>query len=324
MTITRRQIFTHGAAGLAIPALFTGSRPAAAQDAAPARIGVAIPAATHGWTGGLNYHTERTINAMKQAFPSLDFILTTAGDVQTQVNNIEDLVAQQIDALVILPMESDPLTAPVRAAKERGVFITTVDRGLGEDGIEDLYVGGNNPQYGTIAAEYFKSKLPGGGKIVVMRGIPTAIDNIRIDAFNAALEGSGVDVLDMQYANWNPDKGFELMQDYLSRFPEIDGVWAGDDDAALGAHAAIEQAGRQKEMALLGGSGMNRVIKMIMDGDSLIDADIFYPPTLIIPAIEVTAMRYATQAPISGRYVLNSPLITKQNAAEYYFPDSPY
>lgn len=324
MSITRRQIFTHGAAGLALPVLAVGIRPAAAQDAAPARIGIAIPAATHGWTGGLNYHTERTIAAMTQAFPSLEFILTTAGDIQTQVNNIEDLVAQQIDALVILPMESDPLTAPVKAAKERGVFITTVDRGLGEEGIEDLYVGGNNPQYGTIAAEYFKSKLPDGGKIVVMRGIPTAIDNIRIDAFNAALAGSGVEVLDMQYANWNPDKGFEVMQDYLSRFPQIDGVWAGDDDAALGAHAAIGQAGRQEEMILLGGSGMNRVIKMIMDGDSLIDADIFYPPTLIIPAIEITAMRYATQAPISGQYVLNSPLITKDNAEDYYFPDSPY
>lgn len=128
----------------------------------------------------------------------------------------------------------------------------------------------------------------------------------------------------MQHANWNPDKGFEVMQDYLTRFSQIDGVWAGDDDAALGAKAAIEPSGRAGEMKLLGGSGMNRVIKMIMDGDPLIDADIFYPPTLIIPAIEVTAMRYATQAPIRGRYVLDSPLITAADAADYYFPDSPY
>jgi ribose transport system substrate-binding protein len=234
------------------------------------------------------------------------------------------MVAQGIDALVILPFESDPLTAPVKAAKAKGVFITSVDRGLAEEGIEDLYVGGNNPQYGVVAAEYFKEKLPQGGKIVVMRGIPTAIDNIRIEAFETALEGSGVEILDMQYANWNPDKGFEVMQDYLVRFPKIDGVWAGDDDAALGAKAAIEQSGRQGEMALLGGSGMNRVIKLIMDGNGGFDADIFYPPTLIIPAIELTAMKYATQAPIHGQYVLDSPLITRDNAADYYFPDSPY
>lgn len=319
MKLNRRTMLAAGAAGLALPAAL----PARAQDKT-ARIGIAIPAATHGWTGGLNFHTERTIKALEAAFPQLEFVLTTAGDVQAQVNNVEDLIARQIDALVILPMESAPLTEPVKAAKARGIFITTVDRGLSEEGVEDLYVGGNNPQYGIEAAEYFKTRLPKGGKIVVMRGIPTAIDNIRIEAFQKVLDGTGVEILDMQYANWNPDKAFEVMQDYLTRFPQIDGVWAGDDDAALGAKAAIEQAGRQEGMLLLGGSGMNRVIKMIMDGDAVIDADIFYPPTLIIPAIEVTAMRYATQAPIRGRYVLDSPLITRENAAEFYFPDSPY
>ncbi len=319
MKLTRRLILAAGAAGLTL----STALPAAAQEKI-AKIGIAIPAATHGWTGGLNFHTERTIKAMEAAFPQLEFVLTTAGDVQTQVNNVEDLIAQQIDALVILPMESDPLTEPVKAAKDRGIFITAVDRGLSEEGVEDLYVGGNNPQYGVVAAEYFKGKFPDGGKIVVMRGIPTAIDNIRIEAFQKTLEGSGIEILDMQYANWNPDKAFEVMQDYLTRFPEIDGVWAGGDDAALGARAAIEQAGREEGMVLLGGSGMNRVIKMIMDGDKLIDANIFYPPTLIAPAIEVTAMRYATQSPIRGRYVLDSPLITKDNAEEFYFPDSPY
>lgn len=321
MRLSRRNILAVGSAGLVLPA--TTILPAAAQEKT-ARIGVAIPAATHGWTGGLNFHTQRTIQSMQAAFPQIEFILTTSGDVQGQVNNVEDLVAQQIDALIILPMESDPLTEPVKAAKDRGIFITAVDRGLAQEGIEDLYVGGNNPQYGAVAGEYFRTKLPNGGKIVVMRGIPTAIDNIRIEAFQKVLEGSGVEILDMQYANWNPDKAFEVMQDYLTRFPQIDGVWAGDDDAAIGARAAIEQAERQDGMVLLGGSGMNRVIKMIMDGDTLIDADIFYPPTLIQPAIEVTAMRYATQSPIRGRYVLDSPLITKENAAEFYFPDSPY
>ncbi|WP_210527631.1 substrate-binding domain-containing protein [Rubellimicrobium arenae] len=320
MTITRRHMLAASAAVLAL----AGATPGFAQEENGATIGVSIPAATHGWTGGLNYHAERTIAAMEAAFPQIDFILTTAATADEQVSNVEDLRAQGVDALVILPFESDPLTGPVKAAAEEGIFITTVDRGLSEEGIEDLYVGGNNPGYGTIAAQYFLDKMPEGGKIVVMRGIPTAIDNIRIEAFQKALEGSGVEILDMQYANWNPDKGFEVMQDYLTRFAEIDGVWAGDDDAALGAKAAIEQAGREGEMVLLGGSGMNKVIDMIMKDDPLIDADIFYPPTLIIPAIELTAMRFATQAPIAGQYVLDSPLITSENAAEYYFPESPY
>lgn len=318
--VSRRSFMAAGAAGLTLPAAF----PAMAQEAEPARIGIAIPTATHGWTGGLNYHTERSIEAIEAAFPNISFTLAAAGDVSGQANNVEDLAAQGLDALVILPMESDPLTEPVKSAKAAGMFVTAVDRGLAEEGIEDLYVGGNNPQYGTIAAEYFKDKFPDGGRIVVLRGIPTVIDNIRIEAFQQVLDGSGIEILDMQHANWNPDQGFEVMQDMLARFPEIDGVWAGDDDAALGARDAIDQAGRTEGMVLLGGSGMNRVIRMIMDGDPMIDADIFYPPTLIVPAIAVTAMRFALQAPIQGNYLLDSPLITAENAAEFYFPDSPY
>lgn len=295
----------------------------AAAYAADATIGISIPAADHGWTGGLVYHTKRTVDAMKKAFPNIDFVIVTSSSATQQVNDIEDLMSRKINALVVLPQESDPLTEPVKAAKAKGVFVTVVDRGLAEKNIEDLYVGGDNPQYGTAAAEYFKKKFPNGGKIVVMRGIPTAIDNIRIDAFNAALKGTKIEVLDMQYANWNPDKGFEVMQDYLQRFPKIDGVWAGDDDAALGAIEAIKQA-KRKGVTVLGGSGMNKVVKLVKDGDEIVDADIFYPPTLIIPAIELTTMKFATQAPINGRYVLGSPLITKENASEYYFPDAPY
>lgn len=286
-------------------------------------IGVSIPAATHGWTGGLNYHAERTIKQMKGAFPTLDFVLVASGSAQQQVNDIEDLASRGIDALVILPFESDPLTGPVKSLKQRGVFITAVDRGLAEEGVQDLYVGGDNEEYGRVAAEYFKKKFPNGAKIVAMRGIPTALDNIRVDAFNKALKGSNIEVLDMQYANWNSDKGFEVMQDYLQRFPEIDGVWAADDDTALGAVAAIEQSGRQG-ISVIGGCGMNTVIKMVMDGHPMIESSIFSPPSVIVPAIELVAMRYATQAPIVGRYILDSPLITKENAAEYYFPESPY
>jgi len=305
------------AGGLALAAL------AGPGHAADATIGISIPAADHGWTGGLVYHTKQTVEKMKAAFPNIDFVVVTSSSASQQVNDIEDLMARKINALVVLPQESDPLTEPVKAAKAKGVFVAVVDRGLSEPNIEDLYVGGDNPQYGIAAAEYFKKKFPNGGKIVVMRGIATAIDNIRIEAFKKALEGSKIEILDMQYANWNPDKGFEVMQDYLQRFPQIDGVWAGDDDAALGAMEAIKQSER-KGIAVLGGSGMNKVIALVKDGNEMVDADIFYPPTLIIPAIELVTMKFATKAPINGRYVLGSPLITRDNAAEYYFPDAPY
>lgn len=95
------------------------------------RIGVSIPAATHGWTGGVNYWADVTAKRLEETYPQLDIIVVTAGSAAEQVNDLEDLVAiHQIDALVILPFESDPLTGPVEQLKQQGIFITVVDRGL--------------------------------------------------------------------------------------------------------------------------------------------------------------------------------------------------
>jgi ribose transport system ATP-binding protein len=71
---------------------------------------------------------------MHEAFANVIFVLTTASTVNDQVNQLDDLAARHIDALVVLPMESDPLTEPTKALKEKGIFITVIDRGLSESG----------------------------------------------------------------------------------------------------------------------------------------------------------------------------------------------
>ena len=289
------------------------------------KIGVSIPAATHGWTGGVNYWANVAEKRLEATYPNVDFIVVTAGSAAEQVNDLEDLLAiHQIDALVILPFESDPLTEPVRFVKSQGVFVTVVDRGLSQEGIEDVYVAGNNAAMGRVSGEYIVDRLGGRGKIVILRGIPTAIDNERFDAFMEVIEGTDIEVLAWQYAYWNRDDGFEVMQDFLTRFPEIDAVWAQDDDIAIGVIEAVRQAGREKELFIVPGAGMKEIVQRVMNGDELVPVTLSYPPAMIATAMEVTALRYVSDAPILGVYILDSPLITKENAAEYYFPDSPF
>lgn len=288
-------------------------------------IGVSIPAATHGWAGGLNFHAEQTKARLEQAYPDLKVVLVTAGSASEQANDLEDLVAiHRMDALVILPFESAPLTGPVRNAKRRGVFVTVVDRGLSEPGIQDVYVAGNNAEMGRVSAEYISERLDGEGKVVVLRGMPTVIDEQRFDGFMSAIEGSDVEVLDDQYANWNRDDGFTVMQDFLSRFPKIDAVWAQDDDIAIGVIQAVRQARRQDELFIVGGGGMKDIVKRVMDGNELTPVDVLYPPSMISTAMELTALKFVSGSPIEGEYILGSPLITQDNAEDYYFPDSPF
>ena len=288
-------------------------------------IGVSIPAATHGWAGGLNYHADETRQRLEEQYPGLSIIIVTAEDATEQANDLEDLVAVRgIDALVILPFESTALTGPVRNVKRQGVFVTVVDRGLAEPGIDDVYVAGDNRGMGRVSGEYFRQRLPGGGDIVVLRGIPTVIDEQRFNGFMEAIDGSGINVLDHQYANWNRDDGFTVMQDFLSRFSSIDGVWAQDDDIAIGVIQAVRQARREDEMFIVGGGGMKDIVRRVMDGDSLTPVDVLYPPAMISTAMELTALRFTAGIPIQGEFLLESPLITEENAEQYYFPNSPF
>lgn len=303
-------------AALGVPAI------AMAQDYT---IGVSIPAATHGWTGGVNYHAEQAKERLEGLHPNIEFTISTASNPGEQANDLEDLVSlRNIDALVVLPFESGPLTDPVRRVKEEGVFVTVVDRGLTEDGISDLYVAGNNHELGRVSGEYIRERLDGAGDIVVLRGIPTVIDDERVEGFQSAIEGSDINILDMQHANWNRDDGFEVMQDFLARFDTIDAVWAQDDDIALGVIEAVRQAEREDELFIVGGAGMKDIIERVMKGDDLVPVDVLYPPAMIATAMDLTVQHFVSNGPVLGEYILGSPLITEENAKQYYYPDSPF
>ncbi|WP_061933647.1 substrate-binding domain-containing protein [Aureimonas sp. AU22] len=288
-------------------------------------IAVSIPAADHGWTAGVVYHAQKAAEEVKAAFPDIDVVVKTSPTAPAQVSAVEDLSAGgKLDALVILPHSSEELTTPVQAVKEDGVFVTVVDRGLTDPSIQDLYVAGDNIAVGQTTAEFLVDKLGGKGDVVVLRGIPTVIDDERIKGFEDGLKGSDIKILDIQYANWNRDDAFGLMQDYLAKYPKIDAVWANDDDMLLGVLEAIGQSSRKDIKYALGGNGMKEIIEKVMAGDAMTPIETPYPPSMIKTAIYMTAANLSGQVPIRGSVKLDAPLITKDNAAEYYFPDSPF
>lgn len=297
----------------------------AAGTAAGQTIAVSIPAADHGWTAGIVYHANAAAKEMKAAFPKLQIIVKTSPSASAQVSAIEDLSAtRKLDGLVILPHSSEELTTPVKAIKEKGTFITVVDRGLNDPHIQDLYVAGDNIAVGYNTAKYLVQKLGGKGNLVVLRGIPTVIDDERIKGFQDGIAGTGLKVLDIQYANWNSDEAFKLMQDYLAKYPQIDAVWANDDDMLLGVLEAIKQSKRKEIKYALGGNGMKEIVQKVMAGDAVTPIETPYPPSMIKTAIYLTAAHFAGQAPVRGAVKLDAPLITKENAKEYYFPESPF
>lgn len=312
-------------------------------------IGVAIPAATHGWPAGVIWWAEQT---MKQ-FPAsqVKWEFQQAGNSAEQAAQIEAMLVKGIDGLVVLPFDSDTPLPAIKNAKAQGVYVVSVDRGLREP-VADIYVSGDNRAFGRESARFMAEKLNGEGKIVILRGMQVEID---VERYEGAMEvfnqHEGIEVLGAEHGNWNRANAHDVMAAFLTKFDHIDAVWASDDDMALGVEQAIKEAGRQDEMWVLGGAGMKGMVKRVQDGDPMFPADITYPPGMIgagialcvanltggdelgmydkIPAhlrVSKDELHGPGQTARQSQRKITVPvtLITPENAAEFYFPDSVY
>lgn len=297
-----------------------------AQPAKKVRIGVSVPAADHGWTAGIGWWAKRAM----QLYPQIEWRYSTAQNPEKQIADIEDMMVKGVDGLVILATESAPLTPVAKQAHEKGIFIVNVDRGFLEP-VADVFLEGDNKAFGRKSAEFMVEKLKGKGSIVVLEGIPCTVNTDRV---NAAMEVfkryPDIKVLGQQPAMWNREKGLQVMENFLTQFKKIDAVWAQDDDIALGAMQAIKEAGREKEMWIFPGAGMKEVVKMVMDKDPMIPANITYSPSMIAAGIHMAAstlrdgQREKVMEFMPRHLMIDVELITPDNAKQYYFPESVY
>ena len=314
-----------------------------ATDTKPV-IGVAIPAADHGWTAGVGWWAEK----MQKDNAAVDWQYQRAADIKTQADQVEAMLTKGVDALVLQPIDSDGLIPVVKRAREQGVYVVTVDRGL-RDSSADLYIAGNNATFGSEAAKFMSEKLGGKGKIVILRGVSCIVDTERFDGAKAVFDQyPDIEILGDQPGEWNREKSHAVMQDFLTKFDHIDAVWAADDDMALGAEQAIREAGRQDEMWIIGGACMKDIVKRILEKDPMYPANVTYPPEMIaagmgfalakVTKAEDAAAFLPPQLGIDSAaaakaledgdkqtdFILETRLVTPENAQDFYFPESPF
>lgn len=303
--------------------------PVNAFAAEKVKIGISIPSADHGWTGGIVWWAQKAVEDWKGKDADIEFFLVTADSPAKQIGDVEDLMVKEIDALVILPHDSAPLTPVVEEVYNSGIYTVVVDRGLTKEA-QHVYVAGDNPGLGRVSAEWMAEEMGGKGKIVVLEGIPCVINTERVEAFNEVMaKYPDIEIMDSQPAHWSTQKGLEIMENYLQKYDQIDAVWAQDDDVLKGVLQAYKESGRDDIKLFLGGAGSKDIVKMVMDGDPLVRADVTYPPSMIATSISL-AVKGLRGVPLDGFYqmkipsrvILASELIVQENAKDYYYPDS--
>jgi len=324
--MTRFFFYSLSVLSVFLSACSTPQRHATSAANAPEKleIGISVPAADHGWTAGVIWWAKE---AMK-LYPDVEWTLATAENPDKQIKDLETMMTQGLDAIVVLATESAPITPVAEEIKKRGILLVNVDRGFTKP-VADLFIEGDNKAFGRKSAEFIVNRLNGKGKIVILEGIPSTVNTDRVEAaMEVFRRHPGIEILDRQTGMWNRQKALDVMQTILLKHPHIDAVWAADDDMALGAEQAIKEAGREKEMWILGGAGMKDIVKRVMENDPLYPADITYPPSMIAVGIHeaVSILRDGNREKVlqfMPRHILiDVELITPENAKDYYFPDS--
>jgi ribose transport system substrate-binding protein len=261
-------------------------------------------------------------------YPDVEWTLATAENPDKQIKDLETMMVKGVDAVVVLATESAPITPIAKEIHERGILLINVDRGFLEP-VADVFIEGDNKAFGRKSAEFMVQKLGGKGKIVILEGIPSTVNTDRVEAaLEVFAQYPEIQILDRQTGMWNRQKSLDVMQVFLTKHKQIDAVWASDDDMALGVEQAIREAGREREMWILGGAGMKEIVKKVMDRDPMYPADITYPPSMIAVGVHkaVSILRDGKRDEIMKfmpkHLMIDCELILPENAKDYYFPDS--
>jgi ribose transport system substrate-binding protein len=243
--------------------------------------------------------------------PELTVIFKDAqNDTLQQRAQVEEFVSQPVDLLIISPKEAQPLTGPVAAAMDAGIPVIVLDRKLVGDKYTQ-FIGADNKKIGHAAGEWNKKTLNGKGNVVELEGLMTSTPGQdRHAGFAEAIAGSDIKVIFQADMKWLEPEARKEMASALSRFPDIDLVYAHNDDGAHGAYLAAHAAGRDKQIKFVGIDALPQEgLAYVKQG--ILDATFQYP-TGGADAIQ-NALKILHGEKVPKTITLGSRLFTKEN-----------
>ncbi|NLF78487.1 MAG: sugar ABC transporter substrate-binding protein [Chloroflexi bacterium] len=257
-------------------------------------------------------------------YSNIEMIVTDAnGDAAKLTSDVEDVLAQGVDGIIISggPLEAAP--AALDAIEAAGVPVVLVDRKL-KGGNYTSWIGPDNYTIGVQDGQYIAERLGGEGRLVVVRGGPED-NSIGLDRTNGMLsivEATNIEVVKApNFGDWSEDGGFTVMADMLAQYDAIDAVFCENDSMCLGAQKAIQDAGRTEEMFLVGVDGQKEALLQILNGTNYAATGLNNSDQIGRAAFHrLMAILAGAAAPQDT--VLPSPVITIDNVARFYNPDS--
>lgn len=250
-------------------------------------------------------------------------IVDGQGDINKQVNDIETLYNQEVDAILCIANSGDAVAPILGRATRDGVV--TVPFNLPVSGENwSTYVGTNPENKGKALGAWLKEAIGGKGKIVALGGLPG--NSYTAAAWKGAQEalGDDVEVLAFRDAYWEEDRAKVVMADLIAAYPEIDGVWCDGGQDAAGAMKALLDAGRP--LVPVTGDDYNGLLKLYAaekPNHPNFDIGLMSEPTWESALALQAALTLLRGGEVAKRQIIQPQLITAANYEEYIRPDLP-
>ncbi|NLI90144.1 MAG: D-ribose ABC transporter substrate-binding protein [Epulopiscium sp.] len=240
------------------------------------------------------------------------FVTDAQDDPAVQMKDIENLITKNPDAIIIDPCDSDAIVASVEACNDAGIPVFTMDR-ESNGGEVVAHIGYDAIKSGNMAAQYLVDSLEGSGKIVELQGIMgTNVAQDRSEGFNEIIDDNpDMEIVASQVADFDRAKAMSVMENILQANPEIDGLYAANDEMLLGALEAIEAAGRSEEIVKIGCDAIDDTIEALKAGR--VEATIAEPPFFLGKAILNAAYEHINGEIIDKYVILDNNLVTQDN-----------
>ncbi len=196
-------------------------------------------------------------------------------DFAAQVEAVESYITQQFDAIVIAPADSKAMVEPIKKALDAGIHVINIDVALDQDamadaGIDLAFFGPDNRAGAKLAGDALGQALGEGGKVVILEGNPEADNGVqRRLGFEDSVAEYGLELLDSRTAHWETEEANQLMTNFLTQYPDVQGVMAANDSMALGVVKALDAAGKTGEVQVVGFDNIPAVHPLIEDGTML-------------------------------------------------------
>ncbi len=257
-----------------------------------------------------------TEDAVKKINPSAKVTaLSTKYDLNTQVGQIENFIANKVDLILVNAVDPKAIAPVLKKARDAGIVVVAVD--VGAEGA-DYTVMSDNVAAGANACDYIAKKLNNKGNVVIVNGPPVTSVVDRVVGCKQVLAKTQIKILsDNQDAKGSRDGGMAVMQDLLTANPKIDAVFAINDPTAIGAELAIKQA-KRTGIFITAVDGAPDAVVALKDPKSLLEGSSAQNPyAMANEGVKVGYDIMNGKAPATKVKLLPVPLVTKANLKDY-------